>query len=510
MPPAEFRRGPGIVKFWPWLLSLALIGFTPVSHAASFAWPALRKLEQRGMQISARVIDLETGQSLATLDPAQSLIPASVTKLYTSAAVLDRWGAAKRFVTTVRRRGPVKQGVLEGDLVFVGGGDPGLTNAQLWTLARRVREAGIHEVQGALQVEAPHFGPVPCVTLDRCRAREVSRDSYNAPLSSAGVDFSNACLSIRPGSHVGAPAHLSFEPFDVPMLAIRGQISTLPADRPGHIQVIRRSLNGREVFEVSGGILKGSAPQRFYRSIAHPDRFAGQVFKGFLERAGVHVRGPVMTDAAPNTSNPGVKVAEVKGRPLGELLRGMLIYSNNYMADTLALDWAAGEGTGLTEVSLPEAGRRLTDFARTIDRQLPFSWAHTGHPVIESGSGLTIGNRLSANDVTALLVHEYHRYADFPAFLAGLTVPDQTPVDMLKGGALLWDKRIAAKTGSLNQPVSVFALAGYLRLKQGHWGAFAVLVNGSQIHPHASLYASISAVRADLESFLVRTIASKP
>lgn len=504
-----FQEG-GAPRIVQSLLFLVLIGITHVSYGMSFPWPALRRLEQSGMHVSARVIDLETGRTLGALNPAQSLIPASVTKLYTSAAALDRWGAAKRFVTKVLRRGTVKHGVLDGDLVFRGGGDPGLTNAQLWTLAQRVRAAGIREVRGRLLVQAPHFGPVPCVTVDRCRALTSSRDSYNAPLSSAGVDYSNACLSVRPADKVGDPASLSFEPFHVPMLALRGQVNTLPADHSGHIEVTRRSLQGRDVFEVSGGIPVGAGPQRFYRSIAHPDRFAGEVFRGFLQRAGVRVRGPVSTHTPQGHSKAGVEVAQVKGRPLGELLRGMLIYSNNYMADTLALDWTAEGGSHFSRVSLPEAGRRLTDFAQAIDRRLPFNWAHTGHPVIESGSGLTVGNRLSANDVTALLVHEYHRYADFPAFLAGLTVPDQTPVDMLKGRSSVWDKRIAAKTGSLNQPVSVFALAGYLRLKQGHWGAFAVIVNGSRTRSHLSLFASISAVRTDLESLLHRNIASGP
>lgn len=465
------------------------------------ALPALESLAQQGVRVSARVIEVESGRTLAALNPAQALIPASVTKLYTAAAALDRWGAAKRFKTRVVRLGPVDRGVLHGDLVFVGGGDPGLTNAQLWALAQRVREAGIATVDGRLLVDPRGFGPVPCVTPDRCHAKLESEDAYNAPLSSAGVDYSNACLSVRPGDTPGAPARLAFEPFDLPMLTIQGHIETRPPGSPAHIRVVRRSVDGREVFEVSGSIPLGGRTRRFYRSIAHPDRYAGEVFRAFLEQAGVAVRGGIGVVGQGDASPPGVRVAEVKGTPLGEQLRGMLVYSNNYMADILALDWAAAGGASVP-VSLPEAGRRLTVYARKVNQDSTFDWAHTGRPLLESGSGLTVGNRLSANDVTALLAHEYHRYGDFPAFLAGLTVPDQTPVAMLKGGDPTWDTRIAAKTGSLNQPVSVFALAGYLRLKGGRWGAFAVLVNGSRQHPHVGLFTAIAAVRSDLQRLL--------
>lgn len=493
----------GPVRFIILLLFLGAV--VPSQASERYPMPDLHHLVSLGARVSARVIDLETGHTLTTINPAQALIPASVTKLYTSAAALDRWGAAKRFVTRVMRQGNIQGGVLHGNLVLMGGGDPDLTNAQLWTLAQRVRNAGIHSVTGHLVVEAQYFGPVPCVTSDRCQAAEVSRDAYNAPLSSAGVDYSNACLSVSPGPYVGAPAHLAFEPFDIPMLTIRGHINTLPAGHGSQIEVVRHNIQGREVFEVSGSISKGVMTQRFYRSVAAPDRFAGEVFRAFLLQAGIKVHGRVTIIPAPGKPSPVVTVAQVKGTPLGELLRGMMVYSNNYMADTLALDWAVAVGASVP-VTLTEVGKRLTAYAQGIDATSPYLWAQDGAPLIKSGSGLTVGNRLSANDVTALLAHEYHHYADFPAFLAGLTVPDQSPVIMLKGEDGAWNTRIAAKTGSLDQPVSVFALAGYVRLRHGHWGAFAVLVNGSDARPHIGLFKVVSAVRSDLGALLIRDL----
>lgn len=491
------------VLIWLLLACLLWSGLQGSAHAGSFQLPVLSQLNREGIHVSARVVDLETGRTLASLNAGQSLIPASVTKLYTAAAVLDRWGAAKRFKTRILRLGKVQNGVLHGNLVFVGNGDPGLVNAQLGTLARRVRESGINSVLGKLIIYPRRFASVPCDTTDRCRALKASQNAYNAPISSAGVDFSNACLRIQPGSRTGALAKLNFEPFNLPMLSLHGHIKTLPKGSHVSIEVSRHTTaSGLQVFDVSGGIPLGAPAKKVYRSVANPDQYAGQVFRAFLKQAGVDIHGGIRVIHSAHKKMSGPLVAAVNGKPLEELLRGMLVYSNNYMADTLALDWVTHLNDSMPRLTLAKAGRHLTIYAKQIDSHSRFSWAQHGNPIIQSGSGLTVGNRLSADDITALLAHEYYNYGDFPAFLAGLTVPDQTPVPLLKGGTVAWDTRIAAKTGSLNQPVSVFTLAGYLRLRHGHWGAFAILMNGSPSHPHYALYEAIDAVKRDLERLL--------
>jgi len=75
-------------------------------------------------------------------------------------------------------------------------------------------------------------------------------------------------------------------------------------------------------------------------------------------------------------------------------------------------------------------------------------------------------------------------------------------VNMLKApGQPAWMDAIAAKTGSLDEPHSVFALAGYARLTDGHWGAFAVLINGSKKY-EVPLGAAIAATREAITPFL--------
>ena len=119
-----------------------------------------------------------------------------------------------------------------------------------------------------------------------------------------------------------------------------------------------------------------------------------------------------------------------------------------------------------------------------------------------SGSGITVENQLSASDLTAVLAYQYRNTAHFPAFYGGLTVPREAPFEFLRGDNDAWLDRVALKTGSLNEPVSVCAVAGYLRRADGGWIAFAVIVNGGPAWKHVPLFQAIKAERTDIESLL--------
>ncbi|HYW91553.1 MAG TPA: D-alanyl-D-alanine carboxypeptidase/D-alanyl-D-alanine-endopeptidase [Gammaproteobacteria bacterium] len=487
------------MNLWRRILALLLgVVFSGMHAALARPLDHLRALDARGAVVSARVIDLRSGRTLAALHPGRSLTPASVSKLYVAAAALRHWGADHRFRTPVLRSGELRHGTLHGQLILRGAGDPGLTNAQLWTLAQRVADAGVRHIDGSIVVDQSLFGGVPCATKDRCNALSATHDAYNAPLSAAGFDYSAACLRVAPGPVADRSARLAIEPFDLPMFGLDGKVRTLPAGKLTRIRVVRHSAHGRAWFDVSGAIAADARPRCYYRAVARPARYTGEALRAFLEQAGVDVQHAAVRVA--DKPQHGVPVARVRGTALGEQLRGMLTYSNDYMADMLALDLArTGDSPPLT---LAKAGAWLTRYARRVDARSPWPGARKGRPFLVSGSGLTVGSRVSADDVVALLADIYRRYGDFPAFLGALTVPDQTPVKMLRGGSRAWRNRVAAKTGSLSQPVSVFALAGYLRLGGGGWGAFAVLINGTRRHPQVGMTRAINATRADLEAVL--------
>ena len=72
----------------------------------------------------AFVVDLSTGQPLFARNPGKGFVPASNTKLYTTAAGLDQLGPDFTYVTRLYGDGPIDGGVLQGNLIVRGSGDP--------------------------------------------------------------------------------------------------------------------------------------------------------------------------------------------------------------------------------------------------------------------------------------------------------------------------------------------------------------------------------------------------
>lgn len=481
----------------PALLAVALAIPGTAAHADGALAP-LRALARSGAKVSALVVRLDDGRTIASLGPDLGLTPASVSKLYVAAATLETMAPEYRFDTRLLATGPVKDGVLEGNLVFAGSGDPAFTDLQLWQLARNLGEHGIRHVTGSLVVNGSLFGAVACAARDRCRAADASSHAYDAPLSAAAVDFSTVGVAVIPARSAGTDATLAVEPYPVPMFELAGHVRTVATGGAWRVSLARTTRGGRDVLRVSGSAPAGAAPRRYYRAVSDPDRFAGETLRAFLARAGITIAGAVKID---DTSPPqGTEVARVQGQPLWIEVRRMLTWSNNFMADTLALDLLRRDQHA--PLSVTSAGAALTREARALETESNVMRGH--HPQVNllSGSGLTPASRASARDVVALLDTLYYRDGLLPSFLGSLTVPAYTPVNMLKAADNpAWMQRIAAKTGSLNEPHSVFALAGYARLAGGQWAAFAVLINGTAKH-EVPLWTAITATRDALTPIL--------
>lgn len=108
-----------------------------------------------GLGGSSSVMIRESGttQTLASRNASTKRIPASVNKLLTTSAMLLRDGADARLETELRMRGELAGGVLRGDLILRGAGDPGLRSDQLARLADAARRAGIKRVTGRLHAD---------------------------------------------------------------------------------------------------------------------------------------------------------------------------------------------------------------------------------------------------------------------------------------------------------------------------------------------------------------------
>lgn len=118
---------------------------------------ALQRAQIPASALSVVVIDAVSGERVLAQQAARSINPASLMKLLTTSAALDRLGPAWRWQTPVWLNRPVRDGVLTGDLHIQGAGDPGLNQERLWLLLRRVQQLGVREIRGDIVLDQRAF-----------------------------------------------------------------------------------------------------------------------------------------------------------------------------------------------------------------------------------------------------------------------------------------------------------------------------------------------------------------
>lgn len=496
-PPSLLRRHG--VRFPPSLRPLLVLAGCLLSSPSLADWTALQKLQrERGVTVSAMVQDLGDGNTLSELNAQRRLSPASLTKLVLASAVLETWPGDHRFLTRVQGVLPDSEGRLKGDLWLSGEGDPSFEHRDLWMLAARLKQAGVRQVEGDIVASAQPFGRLDCETQDRCDALEQTRTAYDAPLAAVGIDYGTWCIELTPRLPGQAAGLHHCAAFEVPIPQL-GQIVSRAPGRAATPWLDRRSWAGDDQLVMGGDL---SRPARLYRSMGDPALGAALLLRQALTELGVGVPGAVrVSDFAPPAGLP--ELARHEGAPIRDQVAGLLRYSNNYISDVLTLGLAL-ERTPEPVTSLAEASQRLE--ARVLQARSAAGLARTDAEtslVVLSGSGLTPENRLSAEDLVAVLRDEYRQTDRFPRFYAGLVVPGEAPNPLLRRGNADWRERVALKTGTLSEPRSVFGTAGYLRKRDGGWMAFAVIVNGADRKP-VPMSVSLEAIRSDVQALLAR------
>ncbi|SFH53432.1 D-alanyl-D-alanine carboxypeptidase/D-alanyl-D-alanine endopeptidase [Modicisalibacter xianhensis] len=474
----------------PFVVLFSILALVVLPHSAiAGGFEHIARLTSQGYTVGAQAQLLDNGEVLGEIAAERQLSPASVSKLYASAAALERWGPQHRFTTRLVTTGNIDaQGILQGDLVLEGGGDPALATEDLWHLVQGLRQQGVTAVSGTLVISQWRYGPVECITTDRCESQVRSAHAYDARLSSAAVNYGNWCVSVMPGARAGLAARIVSCDTLEPALVVDNQVTTVAAGGKVRLNAERVTHEGVDTLRVSGQVPVGSVPYPVYRSSSDPARQTGHTLLALLEQGGLMVSGGFSTSDTPPpaTARP---LASVEGKPLQELLLRTLNYSNNFMADVLSLNLVDE-----SRVSLAEAGQALEAFAEGLPGH--------GPATLLSGSGLTTENRTSAQGVNALLKAMYQRPALFPTFVAGLQLPANGPMRFIRRGGETFQSHVMLKTGTLNQPFAVRSVGGYFRTRSGRWGSFSVLVNGNAKTPYLSWSEVLDPLAEDLTAMI--------
>jgi D-alanyl-D-alanine carboxypeptidase/D-alanyl-D-alanine-endopeptidase (penicillin-binding protein 4) len=208
---------------------------------------------------------------------------------------------------------------------------------------------------------------------------------------------------------------------------------------------------------VTGTIAADATEQVVYKSITHPDYWAGENFKAFLNQQGIEYKGSVETKAVP----PGAKLlVTFKSKPLRDIVTDMAKFSNNYVAEML------------TKAMSPQKPARLKSGMERIRQWLVKKGWNPKNFVFENPSGFSHDNKIRAQDLGQLLVDLRNDFKISPEFVVSLPVAgiDGTLKKRLKDKAA----EVRAKTGYLD---GIIGLAGYYQ-KNGKQHAFVFMYNG--------------------------------
>jgi D-alanyl-D-alanine carboxypeptidase/D-alanyl-D-alanine-endopeptidase (penicillin-binding protein 4) len=409
------------------------------------------------------VVSLTNGDTLFGHNADRQLLPASTMKLYTSALALDHFGPEGRFETQILRTGTLgSDGVLTGDLVLRGAGDPTFSGlsadryslSPMATLARSVAATGITRVTGAILGDASGYddSKVP----DGWRRRYLYA-SYAARVSALSFNENQVTVLVRPD---GKRAAVGFNP---PILGIEltNKVTIVAGSRSARVRVAQDSVAGKVT--VSGWIGSKSIDRGYKLVVDNPELFAVGALKAALAAEGVRVDGPIRIG---ETKDSLTTVASLPSPPLQEMISQMNGESNNHFAELLFRNVAIAVGARGSATSANSLlGRFLTDKV------------HVGANAVfaADGSGLSTLDRVTPRSMVQLL--DYAKKASWGTVLEqSLPIAGRTETLARRMRRTEAAGNLRAKTGTTND---VASLGGYVTASNGENLVFSIIYNGA-------------------------------
>ena len=416
--------------------------------------------------LGMRVVELKTGKVLYERNARSWFVPASNTKLYSTALALTKLGAAHRFRTQVMAAaGPDSEGRIVGDLRLVGGADPSLSGrvypydrkaewgagaAAIEQLADALVAKGVKTVDGMVVGDDTRYAwdPVPSGW-----GADDGLFEYGAPVSALLLNDNTVRVAVRPGKEFGEPAELvanpGFEYFSIQNRVTTGAAGTLTRIRFG------RPVGTREIW-LDGSIgLDGAENEQMF-AVDDPARLAAQALETALVKRGVMVRGGIGVKhrftGEREECGGCVVLAERDSPPLSQLIQVVNKESQNLHAEIMRREGGGKEAMAelFHAMGIAEEDTYLVD-----------------------GSGLSRLTLVSPEASTKLL--EYMgKHAEREVWVSSLPIGAEDGTLRNRFAGFSEAGRVRAKTGSLTH---VAALGGYLEHPKRGTLVFSVMVN---------------------------------
>jgi D-alanyl-D-alanine carboxypeptidase/D-alanyl-D-alanine-endopeptidase (penicillin-binding protein 4) len=392
---------------------------------------------------------VEGGAPLVEHRAEVPLNPASTMKLVTAWSALQRLGPDYRWRTRFVSNAPLVDGVLQGDLVWIGAGDPRFSEDDLLSLLRDLRRRGIRKIAGKLLLDNSVFRGIGSADNFGGDAER----SFTVPPDAHLTGFKVAWLQFYADAG-GARAML--DPA-LPGVSLHARLRDGGEQEcPDVRRFVQISQDGSGNVAVEGVVPRACDGARAYVNVLGAGEFAAQSAQALWHELGGEGLSAWAYGGAP--ANATV-LAQHDSGTLASVLVDINKYSNNTMARTVFL--TLGAGAPDTPAAAEQAIRQTLAASKLSDQGL----------VLENGAGLSRRERIPAR-----LLGEILREAARGPYSAELaaTLPLSGTDGTLKHRLGQWGPRLRLKTGTLE---NARALAGYWYAPDGRRYVLVAIVN---------------------------------
>lgn len=442
---------------------MALSG--PVGAQDSLPAPVERALNEARIPAASVAIVVQgvrAPQAALSVNAGTPMEPASVMKLVTSFAALESLGPAYRWKTEAYAEGELRRGVLHGNLVLKGYGDPDLTLEQFWLMLRSLRARGLRDVRGDLVLDRSYFVPR---RHDPARFDDEPLRPYNVGPDALLLNFKSVRFDFLPEPERRA-VRVVAEPHPAGLRIVnalrlvhggcgdwRGRLGADFGDAGEQGGPVRALFTG--AFAARCG------EKSWHVALFSHARYVAGVFSELWRELGGSWEGALREGSV----SAGARLlATHESPPLADVVRDMNKFSNNVMARQMYLTLGA-----------ESAGPPATPAAASAAVRAALAKAGLEFPelVIDNGSGLSRLARISAHSLAELLLTAYHS-PDMAELISSLPIVavDGTMKERMRGEPAAGFAHI--KTGTLD---GVRSVAGYVLDRHGERHVVVMLVN---------------------------------
>jgi D-alanyl-D-alanine carboxypeptidase/D-alanyl-D-alanine-endopeptidase (penicillin-binding protein 4) len=405
------------------------------SGSAAPGFEALIAAAKLGGTVGFVVADAATGAVLESHQPQVKLPPASVAKAITALYALEKLGPQHRFVTRVLATGPMKGGVVQGDLVLAGGGDPTLQTDQLGDLVARLAKGGLQGATGRFLVWDGALPRLKTITDD-----QPVHVGYDPALSGLNLNFNRVYFEWKKaGGDWQVSLDARGERFVPAVSGITGRVVKRESPLFTYDQT-----PGREDWTVASAAL-GKGGSRWL-PVRQPAAYVAEVFRVLARAQGIDLPKGEVASALPG----GTEIGRAESEPLTVVLRDMLKFSTNITAECCGL-------ASSHQARLAASGRAMTDWAAG---RLGMVSSFADH------SGLGAASRTTAADMVKALAAAHRAGMGLKPILRDVGMKDAEGKEIKNHPV-----KVLAKSGTLN---FVSGLAGHIVPPGGREMVFAI------------------------------------